>query len=793
MTFADLEHMLSPWRPVAFLEHIVSHQTRRFLLKIFFALSLILFALASGIVFSEPSTRLSGLFFLSLVVFLLLALWEAYFYSLYFEESRHRLSHSLELVMLVSRSGQDPLLGFFRSSLGSEILERLGIDEDSRQYFLSQTKKIVQRRTFSVDDRELLDEVYFRALLQTYPEFVAFLSSHATPEDLFLRCVRFVLRLRQGRVHRERWWHPDNLARFEGVGKHWTYGRAFTLERLSAPLLQTLPPEVTFHEEEMRALETILGKSAESNALLVGEEGAGKIEVVERLARLAEGRKSNPRLFSRRFLVFATGDFCTIFATREAFERTLARVLAEAHRAGNIVLIIPDLPVLLAAAEALEVNAVEILNPYLRSSDIFIVAVSNTEDFHRLIERNQELMQRFDVVMVRGGTEEEILSLLEGEVEIVESREGVFITYPALVEAVRGAAQYLVSAPLYDAAKDLLEESIVRVREERQAVLMPDDVLTIVEVRTGVPAGGVSSADAALLENLEAHLHQRIVGQDEAIRAISNALRRARAHVGNPNRPLGSFLFLGPTGVGKTETAKALSEIFFGAEGAMTRLDMSEYESADALSRLIGDSLGRQPGVLASLVRERPYGVLLLDEFEKTERLALDLFLQILDEGMFSDASGRKINARNLIIIATSNAGSDLIFDLVKRGQDPSAHREKILDTMISQGIFKAELLNRFDAIVFFHPLRLGELKEVAGLLLKRLEWRLRERGITLAVNDPLLSFLAEKGNDPKFGARALNRAIQDTVEKVVADKIIGGKLRPGSTLELTLADLQGL
>lgn len=290
--------------------------------------------------------------------------------------------------------------------------------------------------------------------------------------------------------------------------------------------------------------------------------------------------------------------------------------------------------------------------------------------------------------------------------------------------------------------------------------------------------------------HLEDVLHKRIVGQDEAISAISSAVRRARSGIANPSRPLGSFLFLGPTGVGKTETTKALAEVFFGRDANIMRLDMSEYSSSDATSKLIGSLESKQEGVLSSLLREHQYGVLLLDEFEKTTQEVMNLFLQILDEGFFSDMSGKKVNARNLIIIATSNAGSDLIWEAVKAGNDLSQSKEAIIDSIVKAGIFKPELLNRFDGVIVFHPLTDVDLKKVAELMLQRLHDRLAERGINLAVDDTLINFVVRYGTDPKFGARPMNRAIQEKVEQVVAEKIIRGDIPTGSPIHVNENDL---
>jgi len=278
---------------------------------------------------------------------------------------------------------------------------------------------------------------------------------------------------------------------------------------------------------------------------------------------------------------------------------------------------------------------------------------------------------------------------------------------------------------------------------------------------------------------------------NEAILAIGSSLRRARSGIESANKPLGSFLFLGPTGVGKTETAKALSEVFFDSDKKIIRLDMSEYSGGDSLSRLLGSFETGKQGVLTSLLRENQYGVLLLDEFEKANGEVHNLFLQILDEGVFSDMVGKKVNARNLIIIATSNAGSSTIWDYVKESKSLAENKQKIIDEIIHDGLFKPELINRFDGVILFHPLSESDLKQVATIMLKKLAKRLEEKSLELVITDELVDYLVQKGSDPTFGARPINRAIQDNVEEIVARKLISGEAQPGSKIIIIREELE--
>jgi ATP-dependent Clp protease ATP-binding subunit ClpC len=337
-----------------------------------------------------------------------------------------------------------------------------------------------------------------------------------------------------------------------------------------------------------------------------------------------------------------------------------------------------------------------------------------------------------------------------------------------------------------DKAIELLIDIATRAKQANVSITTENFVYEVVSNRTGIPTGPIGTAERDLLLNLEDTLHERVIGQQSALDAIARTMRRARAGIQAGERPIGSFLFLGPTGVGKTETAKALAHVFFGNEQNMTRIDMSEFSGEDALPRLIGN--GTDSGVLSDMLREHPYCVLLLDEFEKGSRAVHDIFLQILDEGRFTDARGDTVNARNTIIIATSNAGSQLILKTVQQRLALATLEQEIINHIIKEGVYRPELLNRFDSTIIFEPLTQEEQGQVAGLMLRGLYERVKSQGFELIVNRDLMDLLVKKGYDPQFGARPMQRVIQDVVEEKIAQRIIGG-IAKGSTISLTAAD----
>ena len=478
--------------------------------------------------------------------------------------------------------------------------------------------------------------------------------------------------------------------------------------------------------------------------------------------------------------------------TKGAVEELMLGVLNEAVRAGNIILAIDNFPEFTNSLSALGVDAIEIFAPFLESPAIHVIALAEPLSFRRVLEVNTGLMRFFQKIEITEPEEEELIDILEDLVWKMESERGnrVLITFPSIEEVARGATQYLVTGAMPKRGVDLMEEACDDAVRTGQYLITPQLVQELIERKTKIPLGTVTPEERDKLLHLEDFLHKRVVGQDEAIAAVANAVRRARSEIRNPKRPIGTFLFLGPTGVGKTETAKALAESYFGNEDAMVRFDMSEYQTEDALTRFVGSAERNEPGVLTSKMRQTPYCLLLLDEFEKASFEIKNLFLQILDEGFFSDYSGERINMRNVIMIATSNAGASMIWELVKNGGDPSILHDQLIDHVQREKILSPELLNRFDAIVVYKPLGKDSLHTIASMMLQKLAGRLKEQNITFHITDDLVNAVAEGGYDPEFGARPMQRFIQNRIEKIISDKILKGEIGPGSTVTLSGKDL---
>lgn len=796
MNFTELKEKLKPWKPIYALERALSRRLHR----VFQSVLLFLFLLTFVGAFVEylgflPSVgdRLVSLSVTLFTLWFILFLLECFYYSYYFKRSKDIGRFAFELALIVFNSPKnDVTLGFVSSALGRETLLRAGISKEAQKNFLSKRAKKISSDEFKLSEDRSAFRAYLKGLWASDSEFKNFILSQGVTEEDFLGSAMWTASIALETAKLKRWWDKDRLLKTEPIGRGWSYGKAYSLMKYARPfaVVGSVLDE-GYHLEEAKLLEIVLSRESGANALLVGEDGVGKMEVLEELHRLMERGEVSPALEDKQIWVFEMSLLSSVKEDAQVFERELIKVLKESERAGNIIFVIPNMSRFLEAGNSYGVSTLTILAPFLASSKMQIVGISNINEYERRLEPLGDIKKQFEKVIVKPVDEDTLVEILKSEVTNLEKQLGVMITYPSISEAVIASKRYFIDKPLVDTVTDLLIESVARVKKNGKQGVFKEDVLAVVGSKTGIPTGKVGAKEKDKLLNLEVLLKERIVGQDDAVRVVSDAIRRARSGIANPLKPTGSFLFLGPTGVGKTETAKALGEVFFGEASKLIRLDMSEYNSSDSLNRLIGSFESNTPGTLVSLLRENPYGVLLLDEFEKTAPKVLDLFLQVIDEGIFSDMHGEKVSARNVIIVATSNAGSDIIFEYLKANKNLAAARETIIDEIISRGIFKPELLNRFDGVVLFHPLSDNDLREVAERLLNLLSRRLKEKGITLKTSEALINYLVKKGSDPKFGARPLNRAIQESVEQIIAKKMISGEVSSGSTVELTDKDFE--
>jgi ATP-dependent Clp protease ATP-binding subunit ClpC len=745
--------------------------------------------------------RLWGLFLLTLSVTFFFAAAEALHRSYYFKGLKQVLSETTDLkhapvdwevaTIVDETLDSDVTAGYLNSVYGQEILYRVGISAEVFKKFDDSRKPTLQADGFIIDrDKGVLLSTYTRSIYKQDEDFRHFLSENNISEEQLVRAAEWTTSIEVKDRKIKRWWSRDNLGRIPGIGKSWSYGATYLLEKYGHDIsedhiwqsaLMTRKEE----DDEVEDIEQVLSRSRQSNVLLLTNDVlTARQRTAQLYHKIREGVALPPIEAKRIFFI----DIESILMANEdkaAFETLLRDVFIQAVNAGNIILYFENLSTVTASAHTIGVDVVDTISSFFESSEIQIVVGELSENFNKYISRDTRVTQAFDVLEMRDVGQDGLQDLLEQRAFTIEHNTKIVFTVPALQKIGELADRYFPTGVMPDKAFDLIEELVPYAFSNGIMQVLRSDIEDFVTKKTRVPVGEPTSEERDKLLKLEEFLHERVVAQEEAVSSVAKALRRSRAGVANPKKPMGTFLFLGPTGVGKTETAKALAEIMFGDEDAMIRLDMSEFHTVDAVNELIGTFETGKPGRLEDLLRKKMYGVLLLDEFEKSHRDVHDLFLQILDEGHFTDAMGRNVNLRNHIIIATSNAGADLIWQWEKEGKKIEDSKKALVDHIIAQNLYRPELLNRFDDIIVFHALTQPQVTEIARIHLENFAKRIEyEQNIKVHVTDELISYVASKGYDPKFGGRPLERAIMSEVEQIIADEMLAGKLHSGDTFE---------
>jgi len=688
----------------------------------------------------------------------------------------------------------DVTRAFCESRLGSIVLLRAGIDSATAETFLREPRQKIRADAIPLPANDIFTLIGLgRYLLQHDVAFAALFKTHGITEETYLGALRWVVGSYHQYKRRLRWWSRDNLSRTKGIGQELAYGVAYVLERFSrdirtSAVFSNLTSSSPFAEEKVIEIETNLARAKASNILIIGEAGVGKMDLVLAVNTRMQTGKSLAAIAGKQMIVLDTNRLFAVQRGKQEIELTILQLFDEALGAGNIIIVIENISNFIREAEALGVFVPELLDPYLAHPELNIIATDTPGAYHTYLEPLGAFARRFAEVLIDSPDMSATTRVLQGIAEQHEGRYNTLFSYAALTAITTAADRFIVEGVMPDKAIELLIDIATRAGQNNISFITSDYVYTVVSEKTGVPAGPISDQERDLLLQLSERLHERVIGQQPALDAIARTMRRARAGIQASDKPIGSFLFLGPTGVGKTETAKALAYIFFGGEEHMQRLDMSEFSGVDALERLLGD--GTHSGTLPDMLREHPYSVLLLDEFEKAAQPVHDLFLQILDEGMFTDARGMKVNARNTIIIATSNAGSQLILKTIQQRQELSHLTQEIIDHIVKTGVYRPELINRFDNTIIFEPLSKEEQGQVASLMLGGLYKRVAKQGYELVVTKDLLDILVDRGYSPEFGLRPMQRVLQDVVEEAIAQKIISGGVSLGGTITLTAADV---
>ena len=583
-----------------------------------------------------------------------------------------------------------------------------------------------------------------------------------------------------------------------GISDFWAGGWTLETEKFTFDITHQmqkgkLAAFLVGRDKEIEQVEEILARSEKRNVILLGPPGIGKTTVVYGLAEKSIRGLLPPALKYKRFLELDVTALTAGAAAGELEER-IQNLLTEITHAGNVVLFTPEIENL-AGSSGTGVNVTGHFLTALSGGRLQVIATTTREAYRRYIETQGAFAESFEVIEMAEPSGAEAIRILEEAATRIEAKNRVIITYKAIGKVVELSERYLVDRVLPGKAIDLLDEAAAAVSLKHKKLLEPADIEELLSQKTKIPISKASGKEAEKLLGLEKILHQRIIDQDEAIVAISNALRRARTIQRETKRPIGTFLFLGPTGVGKTETAKALSAFYFGSEESIIRLDLSEFQDAASLNRLIGAPPGagkyEEGGEFTEKVRQNPYSLILLDEMEKAHQKVQEVFLPIFDEGIAEDATGRKIVFTNTIIIATSNAGAEFIRESIQQGMALGDLKTALLEKLQREGIFKPEFLNRFDDIIVYKPLSPQEVVQVVSLLVNELVSRLKKQDVTLAVDPTVLTFIAAAGYDPTYGARPLRRYIADNLEEAIAEKILAGEIKRGMSIKITAQNNQ--
>ena len=547
-------------------------------------------------------------------------------------------------------------------------------------------------------------------------------------------------------------------------------------------------------DEEIRRSVQILSRRSKNNPVLIGEPGVGKTAVAEGIAAYIAGSDAPDSMAGKRLVALDLPALLAGTKYRGDFEERVKAVLKDVKKAGDVILFIDEMHTMIGAGSAEgAIDAANILKPALGRGEVQIIGATTPEEYRRHIEKDAALERRFQPVKIAEPSRSDSLKMLGAVRQSLEKHHGVKISDAALTAAVDLSARYINDRFLPDKAIDLADEAAAHIRVSGGGLVTAEDIAGIVSMWTGIPVANLSADETKRLCNMESILHRRVIGQNEAVTAVSRAIRRGRVGLSDPDRPIGSFLFLGPTGVGKTELCRALAEAVFGESDAMIRLDMSEYMEKHAVSKLIGSPPGyvgyEDGGQLTERVRRKPWSVVLFDEIEKAHEDVWGILLQIMDDGRLTDSAGRVVSFRNTIIVMTSNVGANSISEGRPRmGFTPDGGDEaQLMRARINEELrrtFKPEFLNRIDETIVFRRLSRAEIRSIAERMLLTVAERFKALGMTLSVPDQVVDFLAERGYDEKYGARPLRRAIRSMIEDKAAELMLTDSLGRGDTVQ---------
>jgi ATP-dependent Clp protease ATP-binding subunit ClpC len=686
-----------------------------------------------------------------------------------------------DLAAIVSRvpSGQ-----FFaaRFGIGARFLQEIASDKPA-------DSEVIWRDALSLmeqmDAKQISGGILLVALVRSFEQHETVLAHLQIGVDDLINGVKWYEHIhdliRQSKKPR----------RTGGVARDWSFGYIPLLSQYGQNISEqfsaggALNVQLEAHTQALDQLIATFSSAGRQNATLVGPAGVGKTTIVHAFAeRLLDASSSlSPSLKFRQVIMLDASALIAAAPGRGELEQLVMRILNEAYSAKNVILCLDNAQLFFEEGVG-SVDLSNVLLPILEAGRLRIILTMDEQRYLQIGQRNPALINALNRISVASATERETLAVLQDQLIVLEFQHHVTFMYQALEEAYRLSERYVHDLAMPGRAMKLLESAASHAED---GLVTAHSVQRAIEQTMDIKVGVANTDDEReKLLNLEELIHKRMINQTRAVQVVSDALRRARAGVRNQNRPIGTFLFLGPTGVGKTELAKALADVYFGGEDRIIRLDLNEYVRADDVARLIADGAD-DPGSLTARAMKQPFSVVLLDEIEKAHPQVLTTLLQLLDEGILRDMKNREVSFRDAIVIATSNAGADRIREYIERGYQLEQFEKQFVDELINTNQFRPEFLNRFDEIVTFRPLGKEELIQVVDLILAGINKTLALQKLTVMVEDDAKLYLVESGYDPRLGARPMRRVVQRAVENTVAKQVLSGSALPGATITITL------
>lgn len=690
-------------------------------------------------------------------------------------------------------------VGTIDASDVSVVFGRLGLSFADLQDAVGrrlQTRELGKPPRLSLEGERVFLEAFRRAVSEDRSEVSSLeIFAGVYEQDVFIRELFLDKGVDESKFHNMIAWlriHENMRERYKQSRKAAMYKPTGPMNRamtsIATPMLDAVSEDLTTaavsgrlpmmidRESQIEEIFRVI-EGGRQSVVLVGPEGVGKSTVLAGIADLMV-REEVPKILQDRRLVRISIPHLVSGANPSQAQERLLQILSEVARSRNIILAITDIDQLVAqgTTEATDLGAT--LVDFLSRSGTFAIATTTSQAYTRLVERSI-LGRSFQKVDLLEPDQESAIHMLQSKIGSIEYEHNVIFTYEAVEKAVTLSDRYMHETYLPKKAIEVAREAGLQVSKTKgeDALVTGEDVASIVSSKTGIPTMSVAEDEKDKLLSLEDNMHGRVIGQDEAVKAVSAALRRARTDLRSQGRPIATFLFLGPTGVGKTELAKTVAETYFGDENMMIRVDMSEYQEASSINRLLGAPGSNQGGLLTEAVRKQPFAIVLLDELEKAHPDILNVFLQVFEDGRLTDSVGRTIDFTNTIIISTSNAGTQYIQDAVARGDSMETIKTQLIEEEL-QGIYRPEFLNRFDGIIVFKPLTPDDVKEITKIFMSAVATRLEPKGIGFTAEESAVAELAERGFDPKFGARPLRRLVQEEVDNAIANALLEGNVR---------------